>query len=174
MVYGTQTQIMHFERGLSFASMSGDTEHSSTIQVLVEDTAFIDLQDTKALQQEIRFPNGLLQIAGVRFAVARITQGLKDGLFLEPPTYNTFTVPVEAADLPAIQQLLPEKTCTYQIRQGGNLLSSAAISTNPTRRAQTGLQILAPTSRVLCRTYALSDTDYVCVYSWRRVPWVRI
>ena len=86
----------------------------------------------------------------------------KDGLFLEPPTHNTFSVPVEAADFPAIQQLLQEKTCTYQIRQGCNLLCSAAISTNPTRRAQTGLQPLAPTSRVLCRTYALPDTDYVC------------
>src|SRR4030095_15642158 len=85
MVYGTQTQIMHFERGLSFASMSGDTEHSSTIHVLVEDTVFIDLTDTKAWQQEIRFPNGPLQTAVVRFTVARITQGLKDGLFLEPP-----------------------------------------------------------------------------------------
>src|SRR5262245_47952008 len=110
---------------------------ASTIQVLMEDTAFIDLQGTKTLQQEIRFPNGLLQTAVVRFAVARITQGLKDGLFLEPPTHNTFTVPIEAADFPAIQQLLPEKTCTYQIRQGGNLLCSVAISTNPTRRAQT-------------------------------------
>ena len=128
----------------------------------MKDTAFIDLQDTKALQQEIRFPNGPLQTAGVRFAVARITRGLKDGLLLEPPTHNTFTVPVEAADLPAIQQLLREKTCTYQIRQGGNLLYSAAISTNPICRAQTGLQTLAPTSRVLCRTYALPDTDYVC------------
>ena len=108
------------------------------------------------------FLDGPLQTAVVRFAVARITHGLKDGLFLEPPTHNTFTVPVEAADLPAIQQLLQEKTCTYQIRQGGNLLCSAAISTNPTHRAQTGLQTLAPTSRVLCRTYALPDTDYVC------------
>ena len=79
MVYGTQTQIIHFERGLSFASMS-ETQSIHAIQVLVEDTAFIDLQGTKALQQEIKFPNGLLQIAGVRFAVARITQGLKDGL----------------------------------------------------------------------------------------------
>ena len=51
--------------------------------------------------------------AVVRCTVAQITQGLKDGLFLEPPTHNTFTVPVEAADLPAIQQLLQEKTCTY-------------------------------------------------------------
>ena len=82
MVYGTQTLIIHFERGLSFASMS-ETQSIHAIQVLVEDTAFIDLQGTKALQQEIRFPNGLLQTAGVRFAVARITQGLKNGLFLE-------------------------------------------------------------------------------------------
>src|SRR4029453_6229118 len=163
MVYGTQTQIIHFERGLSFASMS-ETQSIHAIQVLVEDTAFIDLQGTKALQQEIRFPNGPLQTAGVRFAVARITQGLNDGLFLEPPTHNTFTVPVEAADLPAIQQLLPEKTCTYQIRQGGNLLCSAAISTNPTRRAQTGLQTLAPTSRVLCRMCMLPDTDHFCCF----------
>ena len=64
------------------------------------------------MQQEIRFPNGPLQTAVVCFAVARVTQGLKDGLFLEPPTHNTFTVPVEAADRPAIQQLLQEKTCT--------------------------------------------------------------
>ena len=69
--------------GSIFCISIGDTEHSSTIQVLVEDTAFIDLQGTKALQQEITFPNGLLQIAGVRFTVARITQGLKNGLFLE-------------------------------------------------------------------------------------------
>ena len=78
MVYGTQTQILHFEGGLSFASMS-ETQSIHAIQVLVEDTAFIDLQGTKALQQEIRFPNGPLQIAVVRFAVARNTQGLKDG-----------------------------------------------------------------------------------------------
>src|SRR4029450_3212105 len=82
MVYGTQTQIIHFERGLSFASMS-ETQSIHAIQVLVEDTAFIDLQDTKALQQKISFPNGPLQAAVVRFAVARITQGLKDGLFLD-------------------------------------------------------------------------------------------
>ena len=82
MVYGTQTQSIHFEKGLSFASIS-KTQSIHAIQVLVEDTAFIDLQGTKALQQEIRFPNGSLQIAVVRFAVARITKGLKNGLFLE-------------------------------------------------------------------------------------------
>jgi hypothetical protein len=43
MVYGTQTQIIHFERGLSFASMS-EAQSIHAIQVLVEDTAFIDLQ----------------------------------------------------------------------------------------------------------------------------------
>jgi hypothetical protein len=54
--------------GAIFCICVGDTEHSSTIQVLVENTAVIDLQDTKALQQEIRFPNGPLQTAVVRFA----------------------------------------------------------------------------------------------------------
>ena len=128
MVYGTQTQIIHFERGLSFASMS-ETQSIHAIQVLVEDTAFIDLQDTKALQQEIRFPNGLLQIAGVRFAVARITQGLKDGLFLEPPTHNTFTVPVEAADLPAANNCFQRKRAPT--RYGKEATGSALRPSRP-------------------------------------------
>jgi hypothetical protein len=98
----------------------------------------------------------------VRFAVTRITQGLKDGRFREPPTRNTLTLPVEADDLPTIQQLLQEKTCAYQVRQGRDLFCSAASADDPTRRVQTGLQTLAPTSRDFCQVCALPDTDYVC------------
>ena len=65
-------------------------------------------------------------------------------------------------DLSAIRQLFQEKTCTYQIRQGRDLLCSVASASDPTRREQTGLQTVAPTSRALCRTCKLPDTDYIC------------
>jgi hypothetical protein len=65
-------------------------------------------------------------------------------------------------EIPSVQPFPLNSHQAFKIQQGCNLLCSAAISTNLTRRAQTGLQTLVPTSRVLCRTYALPNTDYVC------------
>jgi hypothetical protein len=59
-------------------------------------------------------------------------------------------------------ELLHEKTCTYQIRQGRDLLCAVASADDPTRRGSTGLQAVAPTSRALCRMCELPDTDYIC------------
>jgi len=139
------------------------TQPPFTISVLMEEDDFNDLQNEIALQEGTRFPDlHRLQTAVVRFAVTRIVHGLKDGRFLEPPTGNILTIPVEAADLPAIRQLFQEKTCTYQIRQGRDLLCAVASPNDPTRRGVIGLQTVAPTSRDLCQTCALPDTDYVC------------
>jgi hypothetical protein len=154
----------NYEEGPAFCVSTGEAGHSFTILVLMNRTYLRDLQEEIALQQETRLPNpDLLQAAVLRFAVGQITQGLKDGRFLEPLTSNnTLTLPVVAADLPTIRQLLEEKTCTYQIHQGRDLFCSVATADDPTRRGQIGLQIMAPTSRVLCRICKLPDTDYVC------------
>jgi hypothetical protein len=90
--------------------------------VLVEETDVRDLRDAIALQHEIRFSHDSLPTAVVRFAVAQMTQGLKDGRFLALPTHTTCTAPVGGADLPAIRSLLKEKTYTYQGRQGRDRL----------------------------------------------------
>jgi hypothetical protein len=148
--------------GPIFRVYAGASDRPSTIRVFLSGLDVRTLQQEIVLQQETRFPTKPLRAAVVRFAVARIAQGLKNGLFLEPPTHTTLKVPVEEADLPAIRQLLHEKTCTYQIRQGRDLLCSAASTNDPTRCGQTGLQTFAPTSRALCRTCALPDTDYIC------------
>ena len=58
------------------------TQPPFTISVLMEEDDFNDLQNEIALAAGDQAPNLLLlQTAVVRFAVARIAQGLKDGLF---------------------------------------------------------------------------------------------
>jgi hypothetical protein len=173
MVYGTQTQIIHFERGLSFASMS-ETQSIHAIQVLVEDTAFIDLQGTKAVQQEIRFPNGLLQAAGVRFAVARITQGLKDGLFLDLRRTTPLLCLLRQPIFPPSNSCFKRKRAPT--RYGKEATCSALRPSRPIPHAvrRQDYRLWRPplafyAGRVCCLIPIMS-----VVYSWRRVPWVRL
>jgi hypothetical protein len=151
-------------QGPMFRIYIGASDAPSAIWVYLPGLEFRTLQNEVVLQQETRIPTNLHKAAVVRFAITRLTQALKDGHFLEPPTRNTLTLPLEAADLPAIRQLLQEKTCAYQLRQGRDLFCSAASADDPTRRGHTGLQTLAPTSRDVCQVCALPDTDYVCAH----------
>src|SRR6266704_2679543 len=149
------------EQGPTFLVHTEATEHPLIIRFLVSHV-FKNLQQEIVFQQETRLPNNALQTAVVRFAVAQIAQGLKDGRFLPLPPSDFHDLYVEDAELPAIRQLLQEKTCDYQIRQGRDLLCAVASQNDPTRRGEIGLQTVAPTSRVLCHTCELPDTDYVC------------
>ena len=122
--------------GPIFHVYTGATDLAFAIAVFMAAADVSMLRQEIALQEETRSPsNDPLRTAVVRFAVARIAQGLKDGLFLAFPTHAPpFPLPVEEADLPAIRQLLQAKTCTYQTRQGRDLLCSVASVNDPTRR----------------------------------------
>ena len=148
--------------GPIFHIYTGATDLAFAVAVFVAAADVSMLRQEIAVQEETRFPQRLLPTAVRRFAVQRIAQGLKDGRFLPQPPGADLWMRVEEDALPAIRQLLQEKTCTYQIRQGRDLLCSAASADDPTRRGQIGLQTFAPTSRVACRACALPDTDYVC------------
>lgn len=152
---------MHAE-GPVFRVYTGAVEHPLWIHVLMDSFDVRTLQDEMGLQSQEREPHSDLRRAVLRYAIQCIEQGLREELFPVPPTDNTYELPVEKADISSLRQLLQEKTCTYQIREGRDLLCSVASSKDQTLRGHVGLQTFAPTSRALCRTCSLPDTDYVC------------
>jgi TIR domain len=98
----------------------------------------------------------------IRYAVQRIEQGLKEGLFPNPPGTTTDNLFIIRNDFPILRQMLQEKTCEYQIKEGRGLLCTAAAASDSTVHSQRGFEFIAPTTQALCRACALPDTDYLC------------
>jgi hypothetical protein len=128
--------------------------------------ALIDPSDLHALQHEIGLQgfhgNDRVQHAVIRYAIQRIEHGLREGLFPTEPSHNTTNLPLEEADILALRQLLQDKTCTYQLQEGRDLLCSAASAEDKTAHGKSGFRFIAPTSRAMCYTCTLPDTDYLC------------
>lgn len=103
-----------------------------------------------------------LESALLRFAVRRIERGLAAEEIPPGPTTEIQTFTVEEDDLPELAELLAEKTCDYQLRQGRDLLCSAASLRDETVTATEGHRRLAPTSRPICSRCNLPDTDVIC------------
>jgi hypothetical protein len=55
-----------------------------------------------------------LEHALLRYAIRQIEQGLRSGVFPTTPTLENQTISIELKDLPLIENLIQEKTCTYQ------------------------------------------------------------
>jgi hypothetical protein len=115
--------------------------------------------DTQGSQDKDR-----IQRAVIRYAIQRIEQGLIDGLFPAEPSQNTDNLPLEETDLPALRQLLQGKTCNYQLQEGRDLLCSAAGAEDKALVGTKGFRSIAPTSRAICYTCTLPDTDYLCAH----------
>lgn len=128
--------------------------------------ALMDPSDIHALQHEIGLQgfhgNDRVQQAVIRYAIQRIEHGLREGLFPAELNRNTTNLPLEEADILALRQLLQEKTCTYQLQEGQDLLCSAASAEDKTVHGKSGFRFVAPTSRAMYYTYTLPDTDYLC------------
>lgn len=95
----------------------------------------------------------------IRYAVQRIEHGLRENVF-PPPSDTTDNLFFEQADYPFLRQLLQEKTCAYQLQEGRDLLCSAASAEDKTAHGKIGFRFVAPTSRAMCHTCTLPDTDY--------------
>jgi hypothetical protein len=100
----------------------------------------------------------------IRYAIQRIEHGLREGLFAAEPNQNTDNLPLEEADLSALQLLLRDKTCNYQLQEGRDVLCSAASAEDKEVSGKSGFRFIAPTSRAICYTCTLPDTDYLCVH----------
>ncbi|MEN6426154.1 MAG: hypothetical protein ABFE13_12370 [Phycisphaerales bacterium] len=102
--------------------------------------------------------------AVIRYAIQRIEQGLRDGLFPPEPNEDTDNVPLEETDVLALRLLLREKTCNYQLQDGRDLLCCAASADDKTLCGRRDFRFIAPTSRATCYTCTLPDTDYLCAH----------
>ena len=126
----------------------------------------ISPSDIRALQHDTQLSHDedRIQRAVIRYAIQRIEQGLRNGLFPPEPNQNTDNLPLEEADVLALRQLLREKTCTYQLQEGRDLLCSAASAEDKAVHGKSGFRFIAPTSRAMCYTCTLPDTDYLCAH----------
>jgi hypothetical protein len=130
------------------------------IHVLISPSDIRALEDdTQGSQDKDR-----IQRAVIRYAIQRIEQGLRDGLFPPEPDQNTDNLPLEEADVLALRLLLQDKTCNYQLQEGRDLLCSAASADDKAVRGTKGFRFIAPTSRATCYTCTLPDTDYLCAH----------
>ena len=120
------------------------------------------------LMEQVQMPLGrdAMARALLRFAVTRLEQGIRQGIFLESLTSHVEPIIVQEDDLPIFRSFLVEKTCSYQEHVGRELYCSAAGSPNVTERdpevRTVGIRDLAPTSRLICLRCTLPDTDYLC------------
>ncbi|MEX0833544.1 MAG: hypothetical protein WD276_06695 [Actinomycetota bacterium] len=103
-----------------------------------------------------------LEDALLRYAVARFTQAILDGLLPSSEHSLYEDVKLEEADLPAIIAMMAEKNCSYQRHEGRDILCSAAVPDDPTAKGVVGVAVIAPTSPALCMSCELPDTDFVC------------
>jgi hypothetical protein len=122
--------------------------------------------DIQALKYEMRLqePEGDAQFesAVIRYAIQRIEQELREDIFPNPPGNTTDYLYITHDKFPMLRQMLQEKTCSYQIKEGRDLLCSAASEADKTLRGKIGFRFIAPTSRSICRACSMPDTDYLC------------
>jgi len=105
--------------------------------------------------KEEQFKGALL-----RFAVRRIEEAFGTQGFLTNASERVQELFIGETELPFIEKLIHEKTCTYQVKEGKDLFCSAGNLTdlqgdyNPTRKSVT--------SRAVCLACNLPNTDYLC------------
>ncbi|MEU7916440.1 hypothetical protein [Microbispora bryophytorum] len=83
---------------------------------------------------------------------------------------STETRPVNSGDLwsltsedvPQLLALVQDKTCNYQTRIRRDLYCTAASDKDETASSSIGGRRAAPTSKPLCRSCALPNTDFIC------------
>lgn len=105
-----------------------------------------------------------LEGALLRFAVKRIERGLAAGSFTSEPASDIQTLTVEEGDIFELAGLLAGKTCDYQVRQGRDLYCSAASPNDGTATKVYDDRAIAPTSRQICQSCDLPNTDSICSY----------
>ncbi len=98
----------------------------------------------------------------LRYGLRRIEQMIQDNFFSAEPSLDAVRLSVEETDLPFLQKLLEEKTCTYQLKEGRDLFCTAASTDDSTIVGHIGLRAVAPTSRPTCQACSLPDSDYLC------------
>jgi hypothetical protein len=130
------------------------------VNTLLEGSEIQSLKDEMFLQESEK--DAQLRRVVIRYAIKRIEEGLRDGIFPAPPSHTTDNLFIPSDELPVLRQMLQEKTCSYQIKENRELLCSAASETDKTLRGKSGFRFIAPTSRSICRACTLPDTDYLC------------
>ena len=127
--------------------------------------ALLQGSDVRNLKREmgLQEPQGdaAFESVVVRYAIQRIDRGLRENAF-PPPSGKTDNLFLEEDEFPFLRQMLWEKTCTYQIQEGRDLLCSAASAEDKTVHGKKGFRFIASTSRAMCHTCTLPDTDYLC------------
>ena len=138
----------------------GEEDLIRSINVLISRSDIHSLRNEMILQESEK--DAQLQRVVIRYAIQRIEQGRREDIFPNPPNGTTDNIFVERDDRPMLRQMLQDKTCEYQIKEGRDLLCSAASEANATVHSQRGFQFIAPTTQALCRACGLPDTDYLC------------
>lgn len=118
-----------------------------------------DLLPVDQLKEEIG--KDAVSAAIVRWAIRRTEHAISSGGV--PETREVLELELEESELPLIVELASAKSCDYQISRGRDLFCIAAdMRADETRVSEEGARALAPTSRPLCRSCELPDTDFIC------------
>lgn len=108
-----------------------------------------------------------LQLPMLRYGVRRIERALcspeSAELLLSDQDEHT-TWRIDSASRHLLTELDQDKDCYYQERVGRDLYCAASSSKDSTAVDSRGIKTIAPTSRPLCNTCALPDTDYLCAH----------
>jgi hypothetical protein len=120
-----------------------------------------ELRATQDFTTEVVTEGRLLGVL-LRFAVRQLDQQLRAGVLPATSGVEVHLLRVEEGDLALLASMLGAKTCDYQLRDGRDLLCSAATPNDQTQVGVLGWRTVAPTSMVACLACALPDTDYLC------------
>jgi hypothetical protein len=103
-----------------------------------------------------------LEDALLRFAVPRIERELATGSLPFESSSEVQTITVGDDDVAVLADLLANKSCRYQRREGRDLFCSAADRHDQTAVGSIGLTSLAPTSRPVCARCELPSSEVIC------------
>jgi hypothetical protein len=94
----------------------------------------------------------------LRWAVRRIDDGLRDGSIES----STKWIELRIADLELLREMIDEKDCDYQVKEGRDLFCSASVNGDAHHVATIGLRAFARTSMHWCRECTMPDRGFLC------------
>ncbi|MEA2633809.1 MAG: hypothetical protein QOH92_576 [Chloroflexota bacterium] len=119
---------------------------------------------TSVLNSAWAYPGQEKARAALREAVLRLAVQRLDAALAQKEISKNEIVDVRMTwdDVPALEKLATEKTCSYQSWQARDLYCTAASERDETAVGSIGARRIAPTSRPVCKACNLPDTDYIC------------
>jgi hypothetical protein len=130
-------EAQHLWRGCAprFRVWSGDEPLRMVrveLSALLAERLLGELGATQDFTTEVVTESRVLEVL-LRFAVRQIDQQLRAGVVPATPSVEVHLLRVEEGDLPLLASMLGAKTCDYQLRDGRDLLCSAATPNDETQ-----------------------------------------